>query len=188
MRAFIAVDAVAATELASLQRQLLAESGWTAADVKAVEPANFHFTMFFLGEITEADVANISKALSEIRFESFPVSYTGVGEFPRPETARVIWVGVDPQAERRLDALAAEVAAKMRGLGFQQDKPFSAHLTLFRARDRPLKASDVLAKFHSLSLEGPNQIVHSLHLKRSELRPAGAVYSNVYTIGSSAAM
>lgn len=187
MRAFIAVDAAAVDELAALQRELLKEARWTKDDVKPVEPENFHFTLIFLGEIQDSDVANISKALSEIRFAEFPLNYSRVGAFPRPDGARVVWVGVDPQAESHLSALAQQVAAKMQNLGFSQDKPFSAHLTLFRARNRPVRAAGVLAKFQSLNMTASSSVVRSVHLKKSELKPSGPVYSNVYTVEASAA-
>ena len=61
--------------------------------------------------------------------------------FPDPAHARVIWAGVDPDGVQKLTSLANEVVAEMSELGFKADKPFSAHLTLIRAKGKAVSAS-----------------------------------------------
>ena len=184
MRAFISVDAPDSAFIASLQAEILKQAGWTRRDVKPVEPENFHFTLLFLGEITEEQAQEISKALSEIRFERFQIQYTELGAFPSPDSARVVWVGADPAGGGRLAALAHEVAGKMQPLGFRPDKPFSPHLTIFRSRDRPLRAKDLLPRFKlpDSGEAAPDDVIERIHLKKSELTPSGPVYSNIYTV------
>jgi RNA 2',3'-cyclic 3'-phosphodiesterase len=179
MRAFVAVE-VSSTRIAKLQKEILSTMGWNPRDVKPVEPHNFHFTLIFLGEITDHDVDSIKEKLAGFQFEPFTITYTGIGAFPKPTHARIIWVGIDPEGVQRLTSLANEVVAKMSELGFKADKPFSAHMTFIRAKGRPIGASHISSKYQGITF-GSDRI-DKVHLKKSELSQSGPIYSNVYTV------
>jgi 2'-5' RNA ligase len=181
MRAFVAVD-VSTIAIAKVQEEILSTTGWDARDVKRVEPRNFHFTLIFLGEISDHDVDSIKERMAAFQFEPFTITYTGIGAFPNPANARVIWVGVDPEGVQKLTSLAVEVEAKMSDLGFKADKPFSAHMTFLRAKGRPLRAMEISSKYQERTF-GSDRI-DKVHLKKSELTPSGPIYSDVYTIGA----
>jgi RNA 2',3'-cyclic 3'-phosphodiesterase len=181
MRAFIAVD-VSTIAIAKVQEEILSTTGWNARDVKAVEPHNFHFTLIFLGEISDHDVDGSKEKLAAFQFEPFTITYTGVGAFPDPASARVIWMGVDPEGAQKLTSLAKEVLAKMSELGFKADKPFSAHMTFLRAKGRPLRATEISSKYQERTFG--SDLIDKVHLKKSELTPSGPIYSDVYTIGA----
>lgn len=175
MRAFIAVDAPSGA-LSDLQREIASAAGWNSKDVKPVEPENFHFTLIFLGEISDPDA--VKAALSDLEFDPFTITYAGVGAFPRPSSARVVWVGVDQEGGQKLTGLAGNVISKVAGLGFSPDKAFSPHLTIFRVRGRMQIALDV-SKYGGRTFG--SSTIDRVHLKKSELTPAGQVYSNIYT-------
>jgi RNA 2',3'-cyclic 3'-phosphodiesterase len=179
MRAFVAVE-VSSTAIAKLQKEILSTMGWNPRDIKPVEPHNFHFTLIFLGEITDHDVDSIKEKLAGFQFEPFTITYTGIGAFPKPAHARIIWVGIDPEGIQRLTSLANEVVAKMSELGFKVDKPFSAHMTFIRAKGRPIGASHISSKYQGITF-GSDRI-DKVHLKKSELKQSGPIYSNVYTV------
>jgi 2'-5' RNA ligase len=179
MRTFVAVE-VSSIAIAKLQKEILSTTGWGPRDVKLVEPNNFHFTLIFLGEISDHDVDRIKEQLAGFQFESFTITYTGIGAFPNPAHARVIWVGVDQEGIQKLTALANNVIAKMSELGFKADKPFSAHMTFLRAKGRPLSATEISSKYQGRTF-GSDRI-DKVHLKKSELTPSGPIYSNVYTV------
>jgi RNA 2',3'-cyclic 3'-phosphodiesterase len=179
MRGFVAVE-VSSNTIAKLQKEILSTTGWNPRDVKPVEPHNFHFTLIFLGEISDHDVNSIKEKFAGFQFEPFTITYTGVGAFPNPAHARVIWVGVDPEAVQKLTSLANEIVAGMSELGFKADKPFSAHMTFIRAKGRPLMASYISSKYQRITF-GSDRI-DRVHLKKSELKQSGPIYSNVYTI------
>jgi 2'-5' RNA ligase len=181
MRAFVAVD-VSTIAIARVQEEILSTMGWDARDVKRVEPRNFHFTLIFLGEISDHDVDSIKERMAAFQFEPFTITYTGIGAFPNAANARVIWVGVDPEGVQKLTSLAVEVEAKMSDLGFKADKPFSAHMTFLRAKGRPLRATEISSKYQERTF-GSDRI-DKVHLKKSELTPSGPIYSHVYTIGA----
>lgn len=179
MRGFIAVD-VLNVAIVKLQNDILSAAEWNPRDVKPVEPHNFHFTVIFLGEISDQDVGRIKEMLAGFQFEPFTITYAGIGAFPNPAHARVVWVGVDSGGAQKLTALANDIIAKMSELGFKADKPFSAHLTLLRARGRPVSTSYISSKYQGRTF-GSDRI-DKVHLKKSELRSSGPVYSNVYTV------
>ena len=179
MRTFVAVE-VSSNAIAKLQKEILSTTGWNARDVKPVEPHNFHFTIIFLGEISDHDVDRIKEMLSGFQFEPFTITYTGIGAFPKPAHARVVWVGVDSEGAQKLTGLANDVVAKMSELGFKADKPFSAHMTFIRAKGRPIGASYISSKYQGITF-GSDRI-DKFHLKKSELKQSGPIYSNVYTV------
>lgn len=179
MRGFIAVD-VLNVAIVKLQNDILSAAEWNPRDVKPVEPHNFHFTVIFLGEISDQDVERIKEMLAGFQFEPFTITYAGIGAFPNPAHARVVWVGLDSEGAQKLTALANDIIAKMSELGFKADKPFSAHLTLLRARGRPVSTSYISSKYQWRTF-GSDRI-DKVHLKKSELRSSGPVYSNVYTV------
>jgi 2'-5' RNA ligase len=179
MRTFVAVE-VSSNTIAKLQKEILSTTGWNARDVKPVEPHNFHFTIIFLEEISDHDVVRIKEMLSGFQFEPFTITYTGIGAFPKPAHARVVWVGVDSEGAQKLTGLANDVVAKMSELGFKADKPFSAHLTLLRSKDRPVSASYISSKYQRQTFG--SDWIDKVHLKKSELTPSGPKYSNVYTV------
>lgn len=180
MRAFVAVDAPG-SGIAGLQQEMMSSSGWSPKEVKPVEPNNFHFTLIFLGEITGQQAERVKEKLAGVKFEPFPITYTGVGAFPKASNARVVWVGLDRDGSPKLSALAEQVVAKVAEAGFAPDKPFSPHLTIFRAKNRHV-AIDV-AKYAGKTFG--TSVVDSVHLKKSDLAPSGPTYSNIYTVSAS---
>ncbi|HEY8139866.1 MAG TPA: RNA 2',3'-cyclic phosphodiesterase [Nitrososphaera sp.] len=183
MRAFVAVDAPGSAALVSLQTEIISATGWNQRDAKPVEAQNFHFTMIFLGEITDADRARVESGLASVNFEPFPLSYSKVGAFPRLDAARIVWAGVDEAAGRRLAHLAEKVHSALSPAGFKPDKPFSPHLTIFRIKtDRRADITAISRKYEAGRIAGG--MIDSVHLKMSELKSSGPVYSNVYTVGA----
>jgi 2'-5' RNA ligase len=181
MRAFVAADVTSVAAISKFQQELADFAGWNSREVKPIEPQNLHFTLMFLGEITESGASNISSKVAQIHFQGFDLRYLGVGAFPSASSARVIWAGLDTESGDQLTALATKVVSSISDLGFTPDKPFSPHLTIFRVkRGSPLNITPVIRN-HSLTQIGTDRI-ERIHLKKSELMPSGPVYSNVYTV------
>ena len=179
MRTFVAVDA-SSTAVVSIQNEIQSTAGWNLKDVKPVDPQNIHFTLMFIGELSDHQLEKTKEKLAEVQFEPFTLNYKGIGAFPSPGTARVVWVGVDEQGGQKLTTLAQDVTARMTELGFRSDKPFSPHMTLFRAKRGPISLHNISSKYEG-RLFGSDQI-DRVHLKRSELTPSGPIYSNIYTL------
>ena len=180
MRAFLAVDVSAIAPIARVQNEISTAAGWSPRNVKPVESQNFHFTLIFLGEVTDSDVPKVESKLSLLQFDAFDVTYSGIGAFPTPGAARIVWVGIDKEGSEKLSALARQTAAALAELGFEQDKPFSPHLTIFRVKAKhPINVAGLSAKYGGYIAEDR---VDKVQLKKSLLTPAGPIYSNVYTV------
>ncbi|MGI0059725.1 MAG: RNA 2',3'-cyclic phosphodiesterase [Nitrosotalea sp.] len=145
-----------------------------------VNKKNMHFTLFFLGEITEETATNVKKALDTISFKKIDVNFTHVGAFPNPRSARVIWIGVDETSSKQLVDLALQVEKKLMPLGFRSDKPFKPHLTIFRIKNKVDDIPDVMEKFKKIDLG--KYTMTELKLKQSILTPSGPIYSDLQVI------
>lgn len=102
---------------------------------KVVPPANWHVTLRFLGEIDDPTFDRLIAALATADLGSrFPVRWAGLGAFPRPAKATVLWVGLD-RGEELLAGLAERVDDAIDAAGLPgEDRPFNPHLTLSRIR------------------------------------------------------
>src|SRR5262245_48586904 len=78
-RTFIAVDAVDAVQVAALQAIDRLRSA--TESVKWVEPDNLHWTMQFLGDLTDQEMAEVCLRTTRAaaRHESFELAARGVG-------------------------------------------------------------------------------------------------------------
>lgn len=104
------------------------------------------------------------------------------GAFPRIDTPRVIWIGVD-KGDKEAKKIAKELEEKLQKLGIpKEERGFSAHITLGRTRStlsrekltQALKTdADKLFREHSGLLEFP---VTKITLFKSTLTPKSPVY------------
>ncbi len=143
-RAFVAVvppaplfDAVATTAMAA--RANLEGRPGLGGSGRWVPPAQWHLTLAFLGN--DVDLEVVAAQLATVEFGAFMASLRGIGAFPRPRSARVLWLGVC-DGRRELIDLAADLD---RRLGARADQPFRPHLTLARFR-APVDARSVVTR------------------------------------------
>ena len=144
-----------------------------------VNKQNMHFTLLFLGEITEEAVENVKKELSSVSFKPIQVKFTHMGAFPNPRFPRVVWVGVDEEAAKHLIELASQVEKKLEPLGFKSDKPFRPHLTIFRIKNK-VDISQILDKFKEMDFG--KEVITELKFKQSILTPNGPIYSDLQVV------
>jgi len=108
------------------------------AGARWVPRQNLHVTLFFLGRVDDPRVAEVSGAIGSAvgGLVDFPLQLEGLGAFPNPRRARVLWAGLaDPAGGLR--ALAGAVADALEPLGFaREERAFRGHVTLARL-DRP---------------------------------------------------
>lgn len=106
---------------------------------------NLHLTLRFLGGLDPSAFDALRKRLEAIRLPSFGLELGGLGTFGSARRARVLWLGV-AEGREPLQALASGVEQACTAIGLPPaDRPFSAHLTLARARERggaPLSPPD----------------------------------------------
>jgi len=152
-----------------------------------VRPEGIHLTLRFLGDIAEEQVGALGALLRAAAdgMKPFALDARGLGAFPDPRAPRVIWLGLQgtPEAMASLRRLQALVEDGVAGLGFPREtRAFTAHLTLARVRDR--KAGAALAKVLEANQDRTvgSFTAASVGLIKSELRPAGAVYTTLVEV------
>lgn len=157
-----------------------------APQLRWVAEHQYHITLRFLGEIREADVDAVETAVRKAISETFPAAggdgpspaglelvARGVGAFPSPNLARVVWVGVEGDVAA-LKRLQEAVARRLHGLGEPEDRPFSPHITVARAR-QPSPLPDALRRFEGHEFGRWN--ADAAEIIESVLTPAGPIYT-----------
>lgn len=179
MRAFIAMDidnAETLTSIARFQEQIRLTGG----DIKILEPQNMHFTLLFLGEISEEDVSVLKERLSNIKLPAFEAELAGTGIFPNPKRINVLWVGVDQSAQANLRKVADSIVASLAGLRFKPDKQFEPHLTVARVKSGREREKILQTVDANAAVRFGRQQFKEFKLKKSDLKPSGPVYTDLH--------
>lgn len=170
LRLFVAVDAPE-DQLARLNRAIVPLKE-RFEKARWLPQANQHITLKFLGS-TPSDRFEAVREVVEIVARSHApatVSLAGLGAFPSPRRARVLWVGIDDPAEL-LTGVAADLSEAFEPLGYRVEaREFTPHLTLARFKV-PARLEDVP--------EAPDFepfVVDRLLVYLSRLHPHGARY------------
>lgn len=185
MRSFIAIALPEEIRhsLGNLQEELKSYQ----ADVNWVKPENIHLTLKFLGEITEKTQSEIKGICDNCVQDQAPfrLRLSTLGAFPKLDLPRVIWVGIDPVAEKKIKILAQKLEDKIKSLGVPAEKrEFSSHITIGRVRsalnrDNLVNALSVIVEnFSAKDQEFP---VDKIILFKSTLTPQGPLYETIYT-------
>jgi len=107
----------------------------------------------------------------------FDLALRGLGAFPGSTRPRVLWAGVGAGAQAAVD-LAARVDEALAALGFAAEaRPFSAHVTLGRAREPRRDPALGAALDAAATLDFGLFTVDRIALMRSDLSPRGARYT-----------
>ena len=169
MRLFVAVDPPA--EVVTHLVEALAPVCASWPGLRWSPPDRWHLTLAFLGEVDDARRVPLGGRLARAagRHAALTVQLRGVGTFPRQAgKARVLWTGVDGDAEE-LAALAGSVSGAARRSGIAvEDQAYRPHLTLARART-PLDVTDLVTTLSGYV--GPTWTVGNVCLIRSHLGP-----------------
>jgi 2'-5' RNA ligase len=148
------------------------------------EPAALHLTLAFLGGQDPRDVPAVAERIRSVATGHRPfVAATGrLGAFHRGGSARVLWYGVE-DPDGALSSLAGGLAT---ALNTPLDEPFRPHVTLARARRRPV---DLRGWIEPASLQAPvgRLGVSELRLMRSHLGGGPARYETLASIPLSGA-
>jgi 2'-5' RNA ligase len=145
-------------------------------------PDNWHVTLRFLGSTTASQLDRLVHRLDDGDLGApFTMSFEGLGAFPRPARATVLWLGISRGADRLGElAAVAEDAAVVAGFA-PEDRPFHAHLTLSRIRPH----QDVRPILGAVPELGASQLVDEVVVYRSLLGRGPARYEAVDRIALS---
>jgi RNA 2',3'-cyclic 3'-phosphodiesterase len=185
LRAFIAVEIPFEIHQAIENKTAHLRAALNSSLVRWVPSNNIHLTLKFLGDVSPASVDLLSQMLNaEVgQHQAFEMTFGGLGAFPNPKRARVIWIGI--RAPAGLEALQHGIEAATATLGYPAEKrPFSPHLTIGRVKQNV--SSTGMQKIR-IALE-ETQVgslgtthVNTIHLFKSDLKPSGAVYTRLFS-------
>jgi 2'-5' RNA ligase len=183
IRSFIAIELPEAvkTGLRQLQTELTLPQ---YSFVKCVSPEGIHLTLKFLGNISAQKITEIIRVMEQASqvVSPFQLQLIEVGAFPNLKRPRVVWVGIKGEVDK-LVGWQQRIDEGLVPLGFAKEaRPFTPHLTLARLRDNcspgdRLHFGEMVASSH-VEVDY-NFTVSSLNLMKSQLFPAGAVYSRL---------
>ncbi len=154
----------------------------SGADVSWTRPEGMHLTLKFLGEAEEKMRPEMEAALSAaVRGRGiFSLDVVGIGTFPDIRRPRVIWIGLKEHGNN-LIRLQRSVEEEFNKIGFSsEDREFTPHITLGRIRSQKNveKLLSLIEKLRDVELNGFD--ASCVHLMQSQLRPTGAVYTELY--------
>ena len=152
MRTFIAVDLddILKNRLVDIIEKLDTGDG----SVKWITRQAMHFTMKFLGQISESQQPDVERALDKVtkKHSEILLHCRGTGTFPyNSKNPRVLWIGID--INEALEALHSDIEEEMAQLGFPKDnRQFFPHLTLGRVKKKG-QLHSILATLQQYRLE-----------------------------------
>jgi RNA 2',3'-cyclic 3'-phosphodiesterase len=178
MRTFIAIELPKEIKeyLAKLQQELKTAQ----ADVKWVEPDNIHLTLKFLGEIDDTLLEKITAIINDVanKISAFKLRINSLGAFPKIDSPRVIWVGVDA-GDKEVKEIAGKLEEEIAKIGIpKEDRPFSSHITIGRTKSglNQQKLVQVLKDKFDLGGKNPEFSASKITLFKSTLSPKGPAY------------
>jgi 2'-5' RNA ligase len=184
LRAFVAIELPSTIQDAVQKASAPLRQALGAGLVRWVPPQNMHLTLKFLGDVSPANLDLLAQILKveASQHKPFEMEIGGLGSFPSPKRARVIWVGIQPPAA--LEALQRNVEAAAARMGYPpEERAFSPHLTIGRVNQHINSADQQKIRTAlencQVGILGHAQ-VQSVHLFRSDLRPSGAVYTPLF--------
>jgi RNA 2',3'-cyclic 3'-phosphodiesterase len=187
MRLFLAIElsrevlAAAAAATARLEKDI----GRAAprATLRWIPAENLHITLWFFGEVREADFASLQAAMTGIHVPPFELRIAGAGAFPPSGDPRVLWFGV-PTGRDQLIAVYDQLRARLTALGFEPERrAYSPHLTVARVKDVRRADAGVLRGILARSgVDAGSCQVGAVTLFRSRTSPHGAQYERLLRV------
>lgn len=175
MRAFVGIDITDERTLSALE-SVRAELGAPRGRLQD------HVTLAFLGEIDAQAAAAAGDALAGVGFGAFDAHIAGLGAFPSPRRARVVWAGIRGGAGG-VAGLARLVAGALRTAGLPAPSRLVPHVTVSRVKSGQAPPLGVIRAHRDT--EFGVQRVSSFSLKRSDPDGARHVHTALRTVGAS---
>jgi len=137
---------------------------------------NLHITVKFLGQVDEAKLAalgnDLAHALAPV--PPFRLEVRGMGAFPSPRKANVVWAGIADGAGG-LKTIADAVEGVGERFGFaREQRPFTGHVTVGRSKGRGVDTRNALDAFMARDFGGTT--VEEVHVYESRLGGEGSTY------------
>ena len=185
LRTFIAVEIPSHVQKKIQQETEPLRKAIGSSLVRWVSIQNVHLTLKFLGDVSPASVDTLTQML-RAEADSCPeldMQISGLGSFPSLRRPRVLFIGIQAPAE--LEALYRGIESACARLGYESEgRGFSPHLTIGRIK-QDASVADQQKVRHALAETKIDSLgiarVNSVHLHKSDLKPTGSVYTQIFS-------
>jgi 2'-5' RNA ligase len=174
LRLFVAVDLpedvkTALEESIRPWRERLGAGRWVPRE-------NWHVTLKFLGRTWPRLVPTVEAVCTDVAAGIAPIEVTlsGLGVFPGPGRARVLWAGLSDREERLVE-IAGTLDSGLAREFTPEKRAFTPHLTVARFNP-PVPVREHSEALAATVIAAPEFVVDRLVLYRSHLSPRGARY------------
>jgi 2'-5' RNA ligase len=178
-RTFLALDI--GDDVRQALATLEAELTPPQARIRWVRPENLHVTVRFLGDVSDAVLADVCQrsASAVAGVERFSVDITGVRCVPARGPVRMIWAGVDDPSGR-LAEVYRRLDEALAGLPVQRERrAYRPHVTLARVKHVPSAGSLRQAVQARAGRDFGSARGREITVYTSRLTPQGSVYTPV---------
>lgn len=192
MRLFVAVPITEDIRhsLTQLQTRLMPMAEQSNVRIKWVEPENFHLTVSFLGDLSEASLSDIESACESISAGTAPfrIRVGGVSVFPKAHAkknseVKTVWVGLS-EGKESWGKMIQQADPWFVPFGAPRDGGLVPHITLGRVKVERGISSDTSSFRTILQTEALTDCgvmqANTLILVESTLDPRGATYREVH--------
>jgi 2'-5' RNA ligase len=146
--------------------------------IRWTEAKNIHLTLKFIGEVDEGRAARIAAALAALKVPvaPFQLRIRGFGKFPAGDDLHIFWAGIEDSPQ--LLSLFNAIESGLSPFGVEAEtRPFHPHLTLGRNKSRYHFAALFARLAEKADLFLGACPVAAFQLIRSDLTPAGPIYT-----------
>jgi len=98
---------------------------------------NYHVTLTFIGDVSEAQLDDVDEALAGIDCPAFDLEIAGTGSFAQGDDPKVLWLGISENPTLKLLKQRIDNALDRYGIAFERRSRFTPHITLARFRHHP---------------------------------------------------
>lgn len=136
-----------------------------------------HLTLKFIGDVEDELIPQIKNDLLFLEeYKTQLLQITGFGFFFSYKVPRILWAGLKYSEELKYIAERLEDYFIRYGVE-KENRPFKPHLTLMRIKNNP--GEFFINKFKNSKFEPISFQSNSISLIKSELKPAGSVYTEI---------
>ena len=155
---------------------------WPELPARWTTQGNLHITLVFLGNTSEKELEEVRHIAREVaaNHKTFSFSLSQIVYEPQKKQPRMIWA--KGTMSKELMSLQKDLT---RALGYQEEHPFSLHITLARLNEwefRRIEPEERPIIDEEISLTIP---VSSFEIMESTLKRGGAKYSVIESIALS---
>jgi 2'-5' RNA ligase len=186
MRVFLAIepDTAALARLGHLADGVRVALGDAASALRWTPAANLHITLHFLGDLDPARLALMRDVIGDrLPGPPFEAATADLGTFPDRGPLRTLWVSIGAGREGVV-AVHRELRERLLRAGTEvEERAFTPHLTLARARNRDSRpAPFILRRLSAVSAPSVSWRVDHATLFASDLSGPAPRYRAIQTV------